>query len=218
MADNRHEVVGGVTCEDIVHRMYYLDQLLINVLRQYFSRPAQNLIPALSHLQWVADSADGAAVNSPTALRIEQWATWNPANADNVPAVIIRPNDIGFSKIGIANRHASPAVHFQGSDEFYTKVAAGSHRIMAVSRSANEAHLMAISIADHLQSFSQQIRRVIQLDACEVSQVGSPRKFRELPHTFASPVNLEYGFFQTWSITPAAPRLNRVRFVTDVKA
>lgn len=212
MADDRHEVAGGLPCETLVMRLYYMDQLLVNLLRQLFSRPEQNLVPGLQHLRWVKGSEDGAEVDDPGSIRIYHWSKWNPAAANATPAIIVKGNDFGFSKIGIANRHSSPYIHQQGSDEYYTKVVAGSHRVLSVALTAGESHLLSMTVADHLQSFSQQLRGCLSLDACEVSQVGAPRKFRELPHTFASPVNLEYGFYQTWSVTPAAPRLNRVRF------
>ena len=218
MADQRTDVAGGLPCETLVMRLYYLDQLLVRVLQQLFSRPQENLVPALQHLYWVPDSADGASLNDPRAIRIEHWARWNPANVGNLPAISVRANDVGFIKVGITNLHSSPGVFNPSGEEFYTKAVTGSHRLMCISRDANEAQLLGLTVADHVQAFSRQICKAVDLKVLEVASVGAPKKIRELPHTFGVPVNIEYGCFQTWAVTPAAPRLNRVRFQVSTEA
>lgn len=205
---NAGDIAPRDTSTSLVHRVYYIDNFLVELISQLFSS-ADQLPQGLKDLRAYDDSSEGVLLNNPRGIQVQQWGDWDPANAGNLPLVLVKGNDINFQRVGIGDRHINVASNPSGMQR-YSKLAVGSHRVLCISNKPHQSHLIALEISDHLHASLPVALRHIGLLRAEVQGVGSPKRFRELPHSFASTVNLEYGFYQQWTVTPAAPRLNRV--------
>ena len=179
------------------------------MLRQHFGRAPLQGYPALLRCQYVPDQrVDGEDVAG--SLRVDMYGEWNPSRAGTVPALIVKKGDLGTVALGIGDRHMSPGMTNLKGERYYTLGYAGSLLLFCVSRAPAQAELIALSAAEYLQQFSDQIKSRACLTSYRVQQIKAVKPLQEHPTYLASVVVIEYGFFESWSVTPAAPVLSRV--------
>jgi len=184
------------------------------LLRSHFARAALEAYPALVRCQYIPGNRSTGGENTVNSLRVDLADTWNPSLAESYPAILIRGGDLGNTKLGIDDRHMAPGSGHKQGTRYYTTPYAGSVLVFCLSRLPSQAHLLALESAEHLQRFSSDIRKRGNLAAFRVSKVGSPKPLREQPQILASPVIIEYGLFESWSVTPVRPIISR--FETSV--
>lgn len=197
-------------CSPFVARLYYVDQLVRNVLRQYFQSHPEYAMHGIRDLIWQPDNRSSGGENRPGTIRIDLAGAWTPSRADSVPAILVRRNDVGSVQLGIGDVNQFPATDVLGGTNTYTRAWVGSLTILCLSQLPRQLDLMAISVADHLQQFSKQLAKALNLKKVQVQQIGAIKPLREHPAILAAPVTVDYGLIETWVVRPEMRRLDKV--------
>lgn len=203
-------VIQESTVENaLAFRLFLLDVVVRNLLREYFAGNPFHGLPGVKSLVWSAGVRAGGVADISGDIRIDTFDTWNPSQAESMPAILVSAGDAASIKLGIANRHMSPGLTDMSGMQTLSRAWAGSVTAFCLSRLPRQSRLIALSSADHLQAFSGQIARRLQLKNFEVAQVKATRPLREMPTILATPIVIEYGLIDTWNVLPAAAPINR---------
>lgn len=198
-------------CQPLNSKYYYVDILLRNTLRQVFVKNPLEGFRGAQNLFWVEGVNQGKQQDSIEGMRIDLFHEWNPSKAGALPAIVVKKGDIGAVRLGIADRHMSPGINSITGKKTYTRAWAGSLTCFCMSSNPLEVDLMANYVAETLQGFSQELKRVLDLKRLDVSSIKAVKPLREKFTILASPVIVEYGFIGTWHVQPYAPKIKRIQ-------
>lgn len=200
----------------LIGKSFYVDTVVRNLLRDFYSQTDRQGYPGLRGILWKEDNRSSGGVNDPDSVRIDLADTWNPSRAGSAPAILVRGNDIASIRLGIGDKNMSPRTNSFSGGQIYTRAFASSITLFCLARLPRQARLFALQSAEYLQHFHADISQCLDLTTLQVGQITMTKPLRELPSILASTVVLEYSFFNTWDVLPAAPKIKRFQSTVGV--
>ena len=177
-----------------------MTKLLKLLLIQHFSHPENiDQLPLRSKLWTQGDS---------TKLLIDSVYHWTPGQTQKRPCLLIKAGDVKSRRIGIGNLESTPA----GGQSTYAKVAQGSHIIHCLAVEEEEVELLAAEVFCFLMYYGPVLRQSLNLLRLDVGQIGAPAPVKEYQDMLFVPVQLEYGWNDSWKMEQQAPPLQEIRF------
>jgi hypothetical protein len=189
-----------------VGRTYLIDIYIRNIIREYFKRNPLQGFKGVADLVYVDDERAGGE-DQRGAIRIDLSDAWNPSRVGTLPAVLVKANDMASVTVGLANMHMFGPTQ-DGSRVTRTRAWAGSLTVLSLAMKPRQSRLIAVSVAEHLQQLSHEIGCHLKLAKLNVARIQATRPLRELPTALATPVTIEFAFFDTWHVLPDAQPFN----------
>lgn len=184
----------------------FLRQLLIG----HFSDPKNIEEPRIrKHIEAIGAWAPVDDELTHNGIVIESITRWLPQAADKRPAVIIKRNDWSWLKQGIGDLAQE---NLYTGNMTYSGLWRGSHTLFCLAQNGAEVEFLTTEVVKFLLTFSQTIRRELNLHKFQLENVGGVREVDEVTKGYAAPVTVAYVSEESWSVQPSAPRLKRIVF------
>ncbi len=190
-------------------RAYVITGALVMFLRQHFATRDSIADPALRDLVYKLDNGDPDWVNpDPASIVIESSSRWKPEVAGSRPQIVVRRNQYDTKTVGI-NNELQGGFNRDG-DQHHAAMVEGTHTVFCVATEADEAERLGYEVYTELLQFSSVIREWLDLHRFMVHTLGELVTLEEAPQSYAAPITVGCGFFETWRVIMHAPKLKRI--------
>jgi len=153
---------------------------------------------------------DGAWSNgADTGIVIESLHVWRPELTEAKPALILKEGTWNWKRLGIGDRLGTD---YKTGTETFAGMWAGSHVIFALGKQGAEAQSIAIEAMKCLLMYQTQISEQFEMARFVPVSIGEVSALKESTETYVVPLTVAYNVFETWKLTPEAPRTKRIVF------
>jgi len=185
-----------------------LTGVMLQVLRQKFADPDEIEIPALRDKIWTPELETSKILIGP-AYR------WNPVEAMNRPAIMVRRHAIRSQRIGVNDAHMG---NYQTPDgaETHEDLELTGHLLFCIGRTGAEADLLGTEVWKHFKHFGPVIRKDLKLARFQVMELSEVGKVEESKDHFATAVSCFSAFYERWDLILESPILKRLLGQTEI--
>jgi len=176
--------------EPIAMRGYQTPTQLVRLFRTYFQTNYKKIVPSLDRLVWSAIEGPESLAQNAGSIEIMRLGEARSEITD-LPKILIRREAVADQTVGIADGQRSAPI----AQPIYETVSVCSVTIFAMSRVLDESDLLGFEIFEFLRHFRRKIRRQLKLKRMKVNQIGAVGILRDFPDFFATPVSLDYAYF-----------------------
>lgn len=141
-----------------------------------------------------------------TKIAIEAHASYDVRLTEFRPAITIKRQKWQKQKIGIGDGRKMGEISEDGV-EHYVRLWQGAHTIFCMAASPAEAEALGTEVFEELDSFSQPVRRALNLQSLEVAEIDGYGKLDESGKNFVVPINVSYALLLTRRVVQEAPFL-----------
>lgn len=184
--------------------------LMTGILRHYvgehFATRGNTDDVALRDLLWRAKGVGN--------ILIESITRWKPDELGMRPAVIIKRNDCRPERLFPDDQYGSTPQ----ADPTFLNLMHGSHTLFCISKSGEEAEILAAEVNQQLEGFAHLIRQNLSLARFVPAGLGQLFEIEEATESYAVPVNVAYAYQNSWTIHEHAPRLRHVELKASLLA
>lgn len=171
-------------------RGYQIPTQLLRFLREYFQPAYPKFIIPLDRLEW--PGIDGPATKTQNATAIEIFKLGEQSGeVTDLPKILIRREPVVDMTVGFNNGKRG----FPSASNIHETRAVGSVTCFAMSRTLDEAEIIAFEVFEVFRQYSTKLRRKMCLKKFKANQVGSPGQLRAFPGFLAVPVSFDYAYF-----------------------
>lgn len=171
--------------------------ILRHIIGEHFAQRENIENPELRDLLWRARDVGNILIESITRFK--------PEELGERPAVLIADHDWTATRLFPDNQYGTTP---QGDPQFM-QLMQGSHTCFCISRSGQEAKILAAEVYLELRGFAQIIRQTLSLTRFAVMGIGRFFQLEEATDNYASPVDIAYTNQDSWTVYQDAPRLRR---------
>jgi hypothetical protein len=129
-------------------------------------------------------------------IQILPISDWRPKNTEQRPALLIKRQELKFTREGIDNRLMGGF----GTRQLFAAIMQGSHTVFCVAGEAGEAEELAAEVSQEFMKFSHAVRVWLDLLRIELTGIGEVAKLEEASENFVVPVNIAYSYLEKWEI------------------
>lgn len=142
-----------------------------------------------------------------TGLAIEDALTWKPELTEKRPAIIIRREEWVPQRVGALE-------HKTGTTEEgfwnYVRIWTGAHTLFCLCKEGAEAELLAGETYKFLLHYIPVFRTYFNLLRFDIGPIGRPAEVEESRDHWGVPINVNYGWSESWDVLIAQPKMTRV--------
>lgn len=183
-------------------RPHLMTGILRHIMGEHFAQRENIEEPALQDILWRAGNVGN--------ILIESITRWKPSELGERPAVIVARGDWRPERLFPDDQYGSTA---QG-DPIFLNIMHGEHTLFCISKSGEEAEILAAEVYNELSGFAHLIRRTLNLTRFAMAGLGRIFEIEEATENYAVPVDVAYANQNSWTIHEHAPKLRSI----DLKA
>ena len=146
-----------------------------------------------------------------TGILIEDSTVWTPTRAGKRPSIIIKRQ--GWKSIKRGTFDNASGSDIDGNIQ-HTKFVRGAHTVFCVAPEGAEVETLASETFQLLVHFGPIFREYFKLMAFDVMEMGAVSTLKEATDRYVVPINVGYGFEDSWIIRQHAPSLANVSLST----
>lgn len=186
----------GYICDKIGLSPEMIDGIIVQLIARHLSDPDWFIFQELGDIRWDPDPQR-------TQIWLRNFATWDAAAGENVPAIIY--NNLGQQpqRIAIGDQFYHDSRRPEASG--YARAYSGTHRIMCIGATEGQSSMLASELSQWLTEFSPWITQRLPFHDFQVQRRESPRLYDELGDRVGVAFGLSYSYIWTWELVPAGP-------------
>jgi len=187
---------------------YILMGVFLRLLQYHFSSVANISSPYLANSIWSEDEETSKLV-------IKTGSVTNGNNVSQIPAIYVGMTSVRATKMGVLVGDSTPLARSSNgylNKRDHHKMLAGGARILCISKSQDEAFLMAEEIFYRMMTYAPKIRDDIGVGAFNVSEFSpaKPTRIYGGEEVFFASVVLKWDNLHKWSLVAEAPSIKRL--------
>lgn len=190
----------SLLCNDIGLSPEIVEGIIVQLLRQHFSDPANFIYTELSKYIWTADPQT-------RRLEIVEVNQWSEVGADKLPGIVYA--DLGSQNTRLAIGDSFYVDTLRGTESFARGVS-GSHRLMCIADDNYVAGKLADEVQRWLMEFSPKIRDQLLFHDFQVTDRAQAQPFAQLGNRIGVALVVRYQYVLAWELAPAGPPLKSV--------
>lgn len=177
--------------------MTSIEKILFQLVVSHFSDPTRIINPDLRYLVYTSNPET-------TKLRVALNTSFDLANAQKLPAVILKRGEQKFGRISLNDRGERTYTPQSGVFPFVRRVE-GVHLLLAVSSVSGEVEQLATELVDMFTCLSPVMRSELPFADFEVAGVGEIQQSDELGNRPIVGVQLVYKYELGWTMRQVTP-------------
>jgi len=179
-----------------------LTGVMLQILRQKFADPDEIEISALKDKIWTPSLET-------SKILIDPAYRWNPLEAMNRLAIMVRRHAVRSQRVGIDDAHMG---HLQSPDgaESFEDLEMTGHLLFCIGRTGAESELLGTEVWKHFKHFGPIIRKDLKLARFQVMELSEVGKVEESKNHFATAVSCFSAFYERWDLVLESPILKRM--------
>ena len=177
----------------------FLEGLFLEVIKQFYSDPA-NLLPGVKPYDPTGECPDG--------LYIVGGGIWSDTEAEARPAIVVDIGDLTYQAVeGFDQR---TGLDLEQGENLHTRLVTGSVVFAHLGKTKGQAIQHASTTYDLLDGFSRVIRSDFCFERFDLRKVGKPKKRRDTPIDWISPVQADFEFYEDYRVKTESPKLKKI--------
>jgi hypothetical protein len=207
---------------------------LIRVLQWKFSDPKNHVNDALKNANYLWSPNDTENETITTKILIETSLNFNPAQANQNPAIIVARNSLEPIKTVIGNHYTHPSglvgkanaksgTNATDSNNYatighdqYLYTFRGSHSIYAIHTTGASADILAYDVWITLIHLSKLIRRDLGLNEFQVEGIQRTGKLEENDSCWITPFLVTYSYNYSFTVHQESPLLKAFSLINNL--
>lgn len=201
--------------KDGVSRPSQITGYMLWVLRAHFYAADNICDPALKELLWTDDPKDGDEINSKILIR--HVADFNPQDAEQRPAVLVRPGPIQSQQMALANKALTGLTtegYYEG--ETYMRQLTGNHAIICLARGGMASDKLTEEVYFGLQAYAPAMKQDMRISNFQLGSVSARQKFEGYSDLYGAVIQVDWTAAYRWMLKPIAPILKKVSYITSI--
>lgn len=201
--------------KDGVSRPSQITGYVLWCLRAHFYTAENIADPALKELIWRDDATDSDAITSKVLIR--HVADFSPKDAEQRPAVLVRPGPMQSSQMALANKALTGLTadgYYEG--ESYMRQLNGEHAVICLARGGMAADKLVEEVYFALQAYAPTMRQDMRISNFQVGNMDARNKFEGYNDLYGAVIHLMWTAAYRWMLKPIAPILRKVGYISSI--